>query len=227
MSEETKVEVVNDEPVLPKMGTQEWTDYILEMMKPEELPNGYPTADGLRSVVHALGWFINHANAKVAQAPSSVNDHVATVEYTISVNTEPNNKYAGSIFGGPSTNRTVTEVSDASARYIKDPYRKNLSATAATKAEGRALRKLLCLKNVLTSEEMKDEEEAEGLISEIQKTAITTLCRKTKLDLNKAVEAIINKPLDKCNSTEAKVITQELNKYRDGKNTIDLKNCGV
>lgn len=133
----------------PSMQSPEWNDYVLSLLADDEYSEKdgkkYPTTDGLRRVTEFLLGEIN-IETTLVQAPSEVNGMVAACECGITLLTE-----VGMLLKG------VKEVADAHYKNTDFPYSKHLSAVAATRAEGRALRKLLRLRKIITAEEANSE----------------------------------------------------------------------
>jgi len=216
---------------LPKPTDPEWNDYVLSHLTPEELLNGNPTTDGLRRIAPLVLQTSVVGRAHVVQAPNKPNGMVATVEYTVT---------AG-IITFPGTGHglveTVVECADASPENCEIPYSLHPSAMAATRAEGRALRKLLKLRRVTTAEEVaipstqsvKTEDGTPYYIQFNQYTALNTLFKKTDLNGKK----YIDKYTEKYHSTKyenpgeipytvAIELIKHVQKWNQGKNPDDL-----
>lgn len=126
----------------PKPSDPEWNSYVLSLLTEEELVEGkYPTTDGLRRVAEILMGEMN-IDVKTTQSPGSHNGMVATAECLIELLTIP--KY-------------IREVADATPENTEFPYSRHLTAVAGTRAEGRALRKFLRLRKIITAEEANTE----------------------------------------------------------------------
>jgi hypothetical protein len=175
---------------IPEMHSEDWSEYILSLLGENELIEGMPTCDGLRRVFKVVIGDILGVDMNVLKAPT-LQDPSATVKCTI--------KYA---FNGPSYPRgivkDISDVFDVNSENTPWPFCKASVATAATKAEARALRKGLGLTKVYSSEEMHQgfesteqvsslsvNDEGNKLASDSAKIAITTLSNKLNIDFDK------------------------------------------
>lgn len=130
----------------------EWTDHVLSLLTEDEIVKGNPTTDGLRRVFEkATGYTISSSSTNVVQAPSPDNGQRATIVVTLCY-TDKN----GSTF-------SVDGASDAFWGNTDKIFRNHPVAVAETKAEGRALRRALKLRKVVTADEIaEDVEEIDG-----------------------------------------------------------------
>lgn len=203
-------DTVDNNPPLPS--DPGWSEYVLSKLTPEEFKDGHPVVDGLRRIALELCGEIISSISEVVSAPKE-NERSATVVHTITFEN-------GFIYSG---------VSDASKYNTDTPYDRHLSSTAETRAEGRALRRALKLRHVVTAEELtnaKKEEEKEENINDIQISAIDALCNKTRgLDINvtKLIEHVTNKQLNKLVSSDALKILKQLSEYQRGSDSIPLE----
>lgn len=220
---ETENTVVS-EKVIPTPTDPEWQDYVLSHLADDELMNGNPTVDGLRRIAPIVLQLEVTGTAKVIQAPNKPNGMVATVEYSIrAASAGPTRPF---LF--------ITECADASPDNCDVPYSLHPSAMAATRAEGRALRKLLKLRKLTTAEEVatpreiKSEDGTPVYIKYNQFAALNTLFKTNNLNGIK----YINKYTEKYHSTKypmtqipfavAKELIQHVQKWGQGKNPNDL-----
>ena len=90
--------------------------------------------------------------------------------------------------------KSVTEVADASPENTDFPYSKFLTAIAGTRAEGRALRKFLRLRKVVTAEEVGSgaAPTAEGM-KQNQAKMLATLGERFNLNIWKFVADLLKK----------------------------------
>lgn len=115
-----------------------WTQYVLDWLdKSEKYDNKYPKVDGLRRFAEFY-YGIESSTTKIVQAPNTANGGIAVVAHRVYFN---NSSY----FDG---------VADASVSNTDFPYSKYVTASAETRAEGRALRRALKLQ-VVTAEELQ------------------------------------------------------------------------
>ena len=164
---------------VPSMTDSSWTEYVMKQFQEYELFDGYPTCDGLRRVAALLLGPIVSLRSRSVQAPNSGNGMAATVEtevifmWTQDEDMSPHQ-------------RIFSDVADVSNLNTEDPFCLHASACAATKAEGRALRKALMLSRVHSAEEMMDVPEDTGdagrKITDSQFTFVNMMA--SNLDIN-------------------------------------------
>lgn len=140
------------EQKIPSPNDIEWTDYVLSLLTEDEKIKGNPTTDGLRRVFEtATKSQIINSSTQVVQCPEPDNGQRATVVVNI---TYMNDK--DQIF-------SVDGASDAFWGNTDKLFRNHPVAVAETKAEGRALRRALKLRKVITADEIaEDVEEING-----------------------------------------------------------------
>lgn len=174
-------------PSIPSRTSPEWSDYVLTLFTEDELEGKNPKVDGLRRVAQILIGEIVATKSHVMQVPSPDNEYRATVEYTVTFNREYQ--------AGLHPLVVFSAAADCSSRNTIEPYRNHPVATAETKAEGRALRKALGLKKVVSAEELTikpedqiQEEQSKKIFNSEEKIdagriqAIDLLCHR--LDIN-------------------------------------------
>jgi hypothetical protein len=155
MKESYKVEKLNNENVvlstMPTYGSAEWNDYVMEQFTDEEVvvDNGKrcPKCAGLRRVTRlVLGDIISSAPIQFAPSLDVNGPGRATVVYEVQVK-----------FYSDNIVRRVADIADVWHGNTDDIFAAHPAATASTRAEARALRKLLCLNNISAEElTMKD-----------------------------------------------------------------------
>jgi hypothetical protein len=127
----------------------EWTDHVLSLLSDDEKISGNPTTDGLRRIFEtALNCTIISAEPNVVQSPTVDNERRATVVYSIAyvLNDEPNDSLV--------KQRVVAGAADVYWGNCDKVFRNHPVAVAETRAEGRALRKGLKLRKVVTADEI-------------------------------------------------------------------------
>jgi len=173
----------------PKVGTQEWRDavvsplyntdawqeFVLSLLKKDEMIDGFPSAPGLMRVARLLFQTVN-ISTTIHKAPTST-DRSATVTATVNVNNGPED-FVGYFSGS----------ADVYEYNTKSPFNKHPVATAETKAIGRALKMLLNLK-IHTHEEMLESENDYKKINERQVKTINLLCDRFEVDKQKFLAA--------------------------------------
>lgn len=135
-----------------KYGQEGWHEYIMGLMEPDELVDGYPKCNGLRRVAPLVLGPVISSKATFINVGMTDPRHV-TVNYEISFDWKLDIPVDYGNMGQLLTNdiRTFGGLADC----VEGPtlYGIHPAATAETKAESRALRKALCL-NIIAAEEM-------------------------------------------------------------------------
>jgi hypothetical protein len=188
------------EPKVPKMTDAGWSKFVMTQFFDDELDeNGRPLVHGLRRVVRALLGPIISSKARVVQAPSLLPSseklgllQPAVVEYSVRL-------LMCRLEGGMSEAYEVefTDAADCYYGNIGEPeFARFLTATASTRAEGRALRKALQL-NTIASEEKSSfpafEAASDGKITPTQVNFLKVLCERNDIDLLRYVASGKNK----------------------------------
>ena len=174
----------NDVAEVPIPGDIGWHDYVIGLLTEEEIFNGRPTVDGLRRVAQKiLG--ISSIRSRVIETPSQLtpkdthNDKRATVQVTIILDTEQS-------FDG---------IADSYWNNTDQGFRNYVTALAETRAEGRALKRALLLRKIITAEEAVDQveqdekpttvvETEDGFITDIQIQFLSIMCGPKRLNIN-------------------------------------------
>lgn len=194
---------------------------IMELFTEDELIEGKPTTDGLRRVVQEVIGPIISSHSRVVVEPVPQNKFNYVIEHTLDIWDKEIKR-----------ERQLTELADVNPLNTADPYIRHPAATGSTKAEGRALRKLLGLKKIITAEEAH---EAEGVTEDMLNSVVWSpeveydiekdinglylLCEK--LDIN--VVKFVNSGKDKYESLrdipENKMMEMKefIQKYQQGK----------
>ena len=146
-----------------------WTQYILSQLEDDEKDQEYPKTCGLGRLLEQEIASIIEIQTLVIQSPSPTNNMTATVRTTIQLNN--GEKYDA--------------CADAQKCYLEHPYDKHVTAIAETRSEGRAYRRALRLKGVVTKEEMiEKKEEQEDKINKSQVMLIENMCMNERLNIN-------------------------------------------
>lgn len=151
MDEELEVEEIQEQQValenIPDKHSIEWTDYVLKQLTEEEKVEGNPTVDGLRRIIEpVLECTVIENRSCIIQTPTPENNGRATVKVDITIGFED------------STKIIVSGCADCYEGNSDRKFGKHPVAMAETRAEGRALKKLLKLKKVVSAEEIAQEE---------------------------------------------------------------------
>lgn len=184
MSEESMLadfEEVEENPNLEQeseilsMNDPKWSDYVMTHFTEDELQEGNPKTEGLRRVADLVLGPILYSVPRTVATPCEDNMYRAVVEHVVKIRFPD-----GSI-------RIFGEVADTYAGNTDDEFARHAPATASTKAEGRALRKALKLRNVVAAEETtsKSVEEAglTGQITPVQIKGIDAMCARNDIDV--------------------------------------------
>lgn len=232
--------VVEEEPAgelsEPAMYSPEWHNYVMSLLRPDELIDGAPKCDGLRRLANKLlGEIIFSAPTQVF--PADQNGR-ATVVYTVKVAWKRDVPEYINLDKFEYPVREFADVSDCSPENSVKLYAKHASATASTRAEGRALRKALGL-NICTAEELNKEDKDNKYgdntidtnmmstkISLAQKNFITVKCAQLKIDPYKFMNIthfvhggpLKFKTLDEVDNEVAIKMIEELNKFQSNSN---------
>lgn len=197
---------------VPQVGITDpgWTKHVLSYLSKEELNEGHPTVAGLRRL--ALLFFAGFdIEVDPIQVPTTDPDNMmAVVRCRISAN-----------IAGTDTVRVVTALGEAGYKNTVEPYCNHLVSTAETRAEGRALKKLLGL-NLYTHEEMIGASGTVELATDTRLRSIRAFCKKLNIDLEKFL--VVNSGLDLAQFETGKMLSKEkadslleiLNGYNSG-----------
>lgn len=161
-----------------------WEEYVLSQFHESEMFNGSPKVTGLRRVVKALIGDIVNCEITPVQFPVESNRWSATAVCKIT------------ICGPDGELRYQSDAADAGVHNTTHPFSKHTVAMACSRAESRALRKLLNL-GIISAEEivegpvesMAKFEPTDEPISETQINILNNLCKKAKINLWNYVNA--------------------------------------
>ena len=189
--EEIETEKENN-PTMQDIG---WENFVMTQFEGTELDQGRPKVHGLRRVVRLLLGSIASSTAHIVQCPTMENGQRATVEYTVKVWQTKN------LDRGDMPHMVeYTDVSDAWNENVNGlEFARHPSATASTRSEGRALRKLLNLSTPAAEEIATipmDEDALNGTVSEGQVTRIDLKCEELNINVMKFINSGKNKYVD-------------------------------
>jgi predicted nucleic-acid-binding Zn-ribbon protein len=170
---------------IPSPTDPEWQDYVLsQFLDGDKDKDGNPSAEACRIVVEKLLGPIVAERVRTVQVPTASNDYRATVEASVSI-----------AWGGDTSDvRVFDDVADVYPGNADPKFAQFPTASAKTKALGRAFKSALKLKRVYTTEEMATGEVPVpgggfvNLITVSQQRFIDKVCRE--LDINQ--ERFIN-----------------------------------
>lgn len=217
----------------PQIGSNDWQDYVMSILQKDEYDekNGkkFPKVNGLRRVAQLLlGPIVN--SGPVTVFPATGSKDMATVVYSLSILWTYGLRLGGWFTEGDLANtnysvRTFSEVADSSSDNTPEPFSLHPSATASSRAEGRALRKALQL-NTVTAEEMSfmdvpkaktmdSSDMAKELSTDSQHVLINSMCSRMNIDVNKLLKySGVSQDLSAVTRREAADIIVSLNKYQ-------------
>jgi hypothetical protein len=218
--EVTIMEATQDETVIPpRISDPEWSDYVLSKFEYDEMVDGNPTVDGLRRVTELLLGNIVEVNTEIIQAPTKENEGRATATCTVSVMTSENQS------------RSACGSGDSWHKNTDMPYSKFPVAMAETRAEGRALRRVLQLRKVVAAEELSDNanEETEDYSTDVndnQINFIDIMCKSIGRGLDINIETLVKanhpnlKSIRHLTYSQATSLIQKLSHYQQNMETI-------
>lgn len=150
---ETMDEIVETNQDTPKYGSLEWNDFILSKFEPSELIDGNPTCAGLRRVAEdMLGDIIVSRPTQVFASDDPNGPGRSTVVFEIVIDWMNSGQL-----------RTYADVADVWHGNTDDLFCAHPTATASTRAEGRALRKALKIRCV-AAEELVRKKDVESIV---------------------------------------------------------------
>jgi hypothetical protein len=201
---EVAAPVDTEKPVVLCQDDEGWTDYVMSLLTDKEKSEGkYPRIPGLRRMVKKFLGPIVTTTTHIAQCPTPENEQRASVVVAVTV-------LDGEVYV------RADGASDTYWGNTDKPYRNHPVATAETKAEGRALKKLLNI-DVLTADEKVDKLEDNilgenvGNISQPQLIHLETLCRD-KLNVN--VAKLVHKFFPDCHNIDTLRHSDALDLFR-------------
>jgi hypothetical protein len=209
----------------PEFSSEEWPAWVMTHFNEDELVDGNPTTDGLRRVVEKVLGPILYSKAIVYQSPSCLNGFHACVGHEVTIlwmHPDP---------GMAEHERVFSDVADVYKGNLPDErFARFASATAATRAEGRALRKALRLKRVIAAEEASSIPiEDAGLDNKITKSQISfinTICSRINVNVNKFLESRGFSNIEDIYLKEAILIEERLSEWQGNLKSIPKELIG-
>jgi hypothetical protein len=205
--------------VMPAYASEEWHEYVMRQFREDELVEEAPTCDGCRRVVEqVLGTIVSSTLLNV-YPPNTTNNGTATVSVCIDLLvTNESHPLCGQ-------RMVCEEIADVNKDNCDHPYYKYASATAASRAEGRALRKLLRLRNVTTAEEKSEKAETTDAdcewhvdepVSDSQISVLDMLCGRLDISVMDFVNSgkRVYDEIETVTKSTAQRMIQELNKIQ-------------
>lgn len=163
------------EKVVPTRTSPEWSDYVLSQLSDDETLDGNPTVAGLRRLVTLFFGEIIVSDCHVVEGPHESNQFRAVARCTVEVFDDAINAV-----------RKYSDAADVYPGNTDETYARYAVATACTRAEARALRKLLGLRAVsaeeVTSQPAGDSGYGDQIV-ESQIKSIDILCNRNNIDV--------------------------------------------
>lgn len=193
----------------PEFSSEEWPAWVMTHFTEDELADGNPTTDGLRRVAEKVLGPILYSKAIVYQSPSCLNGFHACVGHEVTIlwmHPDP---------GMAEHERVFSDVADVYPGNLPDKrFARFASATAATRAEGRALRKALRLKRVIAAEEASsipiEDAGLDGKITKSQISFINTICSRINVNVLALLKYFGKENIEEVDSSTAARIEQKL-----------------
>jgi hypothetical protein len=164
---------------VPDVQAPAWTPFLLGQLGDDELYEGRPTWEGLRRLTELHLGRVVEAVTVIAESPSKTNGFVAACVHNLTIQT----------FGGDLCR--YSGAADCSALNCLAPYSNYPTATAESRAKGRAYKSALQLRNVYTSDEIGDigfaQPGQDGKIDKTQEQVIDLLCCRCDIDGRKLI----------------------------------------
>lgn len=229
--------------VIPDYGSEEWQDFILNELTAKEKEGNFPKCSGLRRLVHKyLGNIVESGPIQVFAPTSQDGPGRATVVWRVIIEWKMNIPDYINLDSFREDRREFSDVADCWIGNTPATYAVHPSSTAATRAEGRALKKALML-NLLTAEEMSNDKSAEIIIEKqveklmgekvewsaedkataTQKNFIAKKCDSMNIDINKFInkshyvhgDEVRYSTIEEVSRGVAAAMIEELNRYQN------------
>lgn len=148
-----EAEPVNIEPEVKILMTDpKWTDFVISHLDETELIKGNPKVDGLRRVAQILLGPIYESKSELIQfGETTIAKHTVVIGWK---EDGPNLGQREYIY----SRRIFTDIACVNAKNTPEAYLIHMPESAASKAEGRALRKALNIKKLAAEELFKPED---------------------------------------------------------------------
>ncbi len=214
----------------PNPTSPDWNEYVLGLFEPTEMYDGRPLCHGLRRVAELLMGRIVSSRPTQVFAPNNNGEEIgrATVVWELVFED-------GSLF---------SDVADCWEGNTDDAFCVFNTATAATRAEGRALRKALRLRTV-AAEEMTKKDTAAVVRSFAKTKQVATpeynenapmtpaqgnfmgvLGERTDVNIELLITKVLGGDFKKIQKEDANKAIKKLNAYQQDKGTIPAEILG-
>lgn len=212
----------------PHRFSVEWTDYVLSLFSDDELVNGAPRTDALRRVA---GLLLEKDNCYISNSTTEIKQ--ATPDYVVAEHRIVVHNNDGLFI------KQVSAAVDVRSDVLPAPYNKHLVASACTKAEGKALRRLLGVV-LYTAEEIASDSNT-GIvrgtsdpnvqahvdkINDQQIMAMQTMAKRLNVDLASVIRLVVPdvQNLDSLSVLEGRAIISKLSELQ--RTEIDRSKLG-
>lgn len=201
-----------------KYASPEWSDYVMGLFNPDEMVSGYPKINGLRRVASFLLGDIVESTPTQVIVIGGAGEKTVVVSYRIAIEWKLDYPVGFGNLVGAKQVRVFGGVADCNE--TASGFGKHPSAVSDSKAEGRALRKALCL-NVICAEELMAGEDTEisgipkptSAITPALKSVIMGKCKALRLSPEDVVKDIgIESTFDQLTMAEGQRVFENLNK---------------
>lgn len=192
MLDKPEEQTEDQETSIPGFGDPEWSDYVMQQFKDNELFEGFPKVNGLRRVTHVVLGPILESYSDLIQAPQVIHNSgersSAISRHCVTVKTPYGIMKYGDIGEAKGTGNEPTLQGKFAAFEI---------SISATRAEARTLRKLLHLNTVAHEERMDVDSNAfdnqNSTISAGQIKTIEKFCKELDVDVYRFINMSRNK----------------------------------
>jgi len=221
------IDEVNSIDTPPLWASENWHEYVMRQFTDDELDGGKPIRDGLVRVSEKLIGPMVSRKVVNFSAPSDSNRGTSTVHMRL--------KFLVTNEAHPLYNEYLTEdgIAEVNSRNTPAPFHMHPSASASSKAEAQALRKVLRLRKMVAADEVTPDDMVldgdvympEVPIVEEQITVIDLLCKRT----NNSVLDFINSGqskyvfVEQIPSSKAQTMIKFLNEIQSGKKESPIK----
>jgi hypothetical protein len=201
-----------------------WTNWVLSQLRSDEIFNGSPTVDGLRRITEEFIGIIVRSTSVVDQVPCPENQHRATVTHTVEII-----PHTASVLdaNGETVRLVFSGSADVYLNNTEFPYNSYPVGTADTRAEARALRRLLRLRAIAAEEVSQlvtpEDSSGEEKINPQQINFVNILAERVNVNVEKVAKFLIERPLKTINElsqSEAQKLNQTLSEYQQDKTKI-------
>lgn len=219
---EVEENLTEEEVIVPSIDSPQWSDYVMSHFQSDEMDNGHPTCDGLRRITELIIGPVVGRKVFVVQAPSRNNYGTSTVVCTVSVlNNIPGHLLYQQIIH-------EEDAADVNKYNTQEPYHMHATATATTRAEARALRKILRLRKVIAAEELADDKvindygdiwKPDDQIDEEQISLLDIVCQRCDINIMEYINSGEKQYSDitEISKNKGSEMIQHLNNIQQGK----------